>query len=561
MPRWIECYAERRYGTANPEVREAWATLHRVFYHSTGEWGTSIRSWPPSIQTLTKFDYDVSAAPGAFRKLVAAHPAIPPSGRSALEYDMVMVGFAFLQTLFEDYWTLAVSACSHTARGHRMANATGCAPCNAGGLLHTQNFSEVPAGSVCTGAVELRLYDDLWPGLCLNASCTGAVDCWPLGMAPCHQLPDAERLFVRGGDGSLATLNGHVLDFGVYCPHCRPQVGLASNKIMVNGKLAQWQIWSNSSTAGRISTHTQSGEECCLEATNLEHPGGGSCADAIHATCRGLSGPACISCVVKHAASLADSCPDLNSQMHGVCGALWQHRTNSTHESAVCNATASLVHELIIDLDRLVGTHPMFLLGTWLADSKVGAANAADAANLEYGARNLLTLWGGDEGSDLAGYDGKIWAGLLRDHYGPIWKMLLNEMQTSKATGEPIDTTLGQRQFQFSKEWVRKTNHYATEPNGSVLDASLAVVSKYCPDSAQVARHFTIQPNTSVAGFTIPLARPLIDTDVGVLSALCEAHTECVGFTSKGELKTNVIQRVAKPGVDLFVSLSVAGGL
>jgi hypothetical protein len=44
--------------------------------------------------------------------------------------------------------------------------------------------------------------------------------------------------------------------------------------------------------------------------------------------------------------------------------------------------------------------------------------DAADAANLEYGARNLLTLWGGDLDSDLAGYDGKIWAGLLKDVYG-----------------------------------------------------------------------------------------------------------------------------------------------
>eukprot|EP01048_Picozoa_sp_COSAG05_P017892 COSAG05_NODE_2522_length_2948_cov_1.656020_4_plen_47_part_00 len=46
MPSWIERYVERRYNMAhthNTEVSEAWATLHRVFYHGTEEWGTSIR--------------------------------------------------------------------------------------------------------------------------------------------------------------------------------------------------------------------------------------------------------------------------------------------------------------------------------------------------------------------------------------------------------------------------------------------------------------------------------------------------------------------------------------
>ena len=502
-----------------------------------------------------------------------------------------MVGFALLQTLFEDYWTLAVSACSPTARpDNSKINATDCAKCNAD--LPTQNFSEVAAAASGSNlAVELRLNDAVWTGLCVNASCPAGIACWPLHMGPCDQLADADRLFIRGTDGSLTTKNGHVLDFGKYCPHCETQVGLSTSKILIQGKLAVWQTWSNNSgtidqrgappkfrhqhpqfvtylggSTGRISTHAQSGQQCCLEATDLQFPGGGSsCPDAIHAACPGLTGPTCISCVEKHASALTGSCRDLDSQMHGVCGALATaaHRNsqerswaaNSTHESAVCNVTASLVSEFIFDLDTFVGAHEMFLLGTWLANSKLGAADAADAANLEYGARNLLTLWGGDEGSDLAGYDGKIWAGLLRDHYAPIWEMLLDEMRSSKATGRPIDSTLNHRQFQFSSDWVRQTNHYSTEPNGSVSDAAQAVVAKYCPTSAQVASHFTRKANTSVAGFTIPLARPLLDTDVGVLAALCKAHTECVGFTSKGDLKTNVAEQVAASGVDLFVSI------
>eukprot|EP01045_Picozoa_sp_COSAG04_P018068 COSAG04_NODE_1642_length_6070_cov_9.329928_11_plen_115_part_00 len=75
-------------------------------------------------------------------------------------------------------------------------------------------------------------------------------------------------------------------------------------------------------------------------------------------------------------------------------------------QQAACNATTKAVRQLIDDLDDFVGSHQLWLLGNWTVSSRAGAGDKADADNLEYGARNLLTLWGGDEGSDLAGYDG-----------------------------------------------------------------------------------------------------------------------------------------------------------
>ena len=39
-----------------------------------------------------------------------------------------------------------------------------------------------------------------------------------------------------------------------------------------------------------------------------------------------------------------------------------------------------------------------------------------------------LPVWGGDMGGDLAGYDGKIWSGLLSDYYAPVWELLLQAM-------------------------------------------------------------------------------------------------------------------------------------
>jgi hypothetical protein len=194
----------------------------------------------------------------------------------------------------------------------------------------------------------------------------------------------------------------------------------------------------------------------------------------------------------------------------------------------------------------------MYLLGTWLRDSKVGAADATDAANLEYGARNLLTLWGGDVGSSLAGYDGKIWQGLLKDVYAPVWSLLLEAMKESKVTGVAFDkSALGHAQFLLNAQWVHATNNYTCDTAGSAISAAHTLIAKYSPSAAQVATKYDKLSNLTVSGFDIGHPH---NKDVGTLSALCAAHSDCVGFTSTGQLKSNIAATARKEaaGVDLF---------
>ena len=42
-----------------------------------------------------------SAAPAALRLLLEAAASVPESGKSGIEYDLVMLGFEWMQTLFE----------------------------------------------------------------------------------------------------------------------------------------------------------------------------------------------------------------------------------------------------------------------------------------------------------------------------------------------------------------------------------------------------------------------------------------------------------------------------
>eukprot|EP01045_Picozoa_sp_COSAG04_P021504 COSAG04_NODE_2322_length_4333_cov_7.621871_3_plen_157_part_00 len=101
LPAWVERYAARRYGADIPAAKRAWEIIVPTFYTGTGEHGTSIRAWPPSVATATPAAYNASAAPVALRLLLEAAASVPESGKSGIEYDLVMLGFEWMQTLFE----------------------------------------------------------------------------------------------------------------------------------------------------------------------------------------------------------------------------------------------------------------------------------------------------------------------------------------------------------------------------------------------------------------------------------------------------------------------------
>jgi hypothetical protein len=352
------------------------------------------------MSTATPPAYNAPAAPQAMRLLLEAAPSVPASGKSGIEYDLVMLGFEWMQTLFEDYWTLAKSACAPGGGGGGKrpgVNTTACEPCKSP-LPTSQQFAWDGGGS--GGTIELLDSKGDPSGMCLDGSCTKQCD--SIGLGDCKELGDAAVFKSGQGGGSKEILSQHglALDYGVYCTSCKPSLGLATP----NPAFTWENMDVNLSSVGTpsISLVPQTGGRCCLTAIGVAP---GSCAAAIHAACPGKQGNDCITCVEKHAAALSVDCDDLNSQMHGVCGALaaseseqqtplghaaTRQQTQKQHEAA-CNATTAAVRGLIDDLDRFVGSHPLWLLGNWTVSSRIGAADAADADNLEYGARNLIT--------------------------------------------------------------------------------------------------------------------------------------------------------------------------
>jgi len=73
--------------------------------------------------------------------------------------------------------------------------------------------------------------------------------------------------------------------------------------------------------------------------------------------------------------------------------------------------------------DTLLASDSNYLLGNWINDARKTAPtnsskNVVD--NLEFNARNQITMWGK---GNIEDYASKEWAGLVGDYYLTRWKM------------------------------------------------------------------------------------------------------------------------------------------
>lgn len=151
-------------------------------------------------------------------------------------------------------------------------------------------------------------------------------------------------------------------------------------------------------------------------------------------------------------------------------------RIKSAYESKDRAAFKTLTTRWLADMDledKLLGTNEYFLLGRWLSYVAAWSSSAAEAENLNYDARSILTTWGDRTASaDLHEYGNKDWAGLVRTYYAPRWSLYFDSLDTALATGkppQPIDW------YSFGDAWNRSTTHFAAEPVGDTYAASLAI--------------------------------------------------------------------------------------
>ena len=138
--------------------------------------------------------------------------------------------------------------------------------------------------------------------------------------------------------------------------------------------------------------------------------------------------------------------------------------------------------ELIGDQDELLATRQEFLLGRWLADAQRWGDTDAQRANLQWNARNQITLWG-EWNSGLRDYACKEWSGMLTGFYARRWQMLFDRLDAALASGQPFDAARCDTDIRrWEEAWTRETEIGPTQPRGDSVEVSRRLWAKYGED-------------------------------------------------------------------------------
>lgn len=153
---------------------------------------------------------------------------------------------------------------------------------------------------------------------------------------------------------------------------------------------------------------------------------------------------------------------------------------NDKGDKALLRERSNQYLQLILDLDRLLGTNKDFRLGRWtqlargIADEAAGTGEA-DREWLELdNARTLITTWGprnSAESGGLRDYSYREWNGMMKDFYYPRWKAFFDEK---------IDGTSHSAWFDMEWAWAHDASkQYTAEAEGNTADVAAELLGKY----------------------------------------------------------------------------------
>jgi alpha-N-acetylglucosaminidase len=113
--------------------------------------------------------------------------------------------------------------------------------------------------------------------------------------------------------------------------------------------------------------------------------------------------------------------------------------------------------------------------------AKAWSRNETNIANLEYNARNILTLWGPT--GQINDYAKKEWGGLVRGYYRPRWNVLIEQAVAAATARTPWDQAACGARIMAEVQLPFQTNRsvYPTKPEADAVAVSKALLAKYVP--------------------------------------------------------------------------------
>lgn len=130
---------------------------------------------------------------------------------------------------------------------------------------------------------------------------------------------------------------------------------------------------------------------------------------------------------------------------------------------------------LMLDMDRLLESHPTLRLERWLNYAKAYGTTDSLRHYYEKNARRIITIWG----PPVDDYSARIWSGLIRDYYLPRWQHYF----ASRRSGIPFDFAAWER------NWVEQSRGVSSvEPYDNPVEAARQLIHTY--------RHITADNTT-----------------------------------------------------------------
>ena len=138
--------------------------------------------------------------------------------------------------------------------------------------------------------------------------------------------------------------------------------------------------------------------------------------------------------------------------------------------------------EALLAQDRLLGSRPEWMVGTWIGDAlklaeAVAPGDASVRALFERNARMQLTTWGDRacaDGGKLHDYAYKEWNGLMRDFYLPRWQAFFDAEAAESGSGVSLDW------YALEAPWTLRTDFYPSVPQADPIDTAREVFASVC---------------------------------------------------------------------------------
>uniref|UniRef100_A0A8C6YPV8 N-acetyl-alpha-glucosaminidase n=1 Tax=Nothoprocta perdicaria TaxID=30464 RepID=A0A8C6YPV8_NOTPE len=145
-----------------------------------------------------------------------------------------------------------------------------------------------------------------------------------------------------------------------------------------------------------------------------------------------------------------------------------------------------LLYDLLPELDGLLGSQRLFLLGLQLEAARAAATSDREAEQYELNARNQLTLWG--PSGNILDYANKQLGGLVLDYYGVRWSLFVSALVESLNSGTPFhQEQFNQAVFQVERGFVYNGKRYPAVPAGDTLEIARKIFLKYYPRAVRRA--------------------------------------------------------------------------